>query len=145
MAITENVKALNKEHNKARDIAEGKVARPKLVAPTGSGRAVLRGLTFVVSASVTQAFIDAMPKQLGILITHCNNEFNGSGATDDLQNWWVKSNYFDETGTTGYKQDVTGAYVNSFLKYYLLPSGATKALFNRGYTKEQVNSFIQLK
>ena len=66
MAITENVKALNKEHNKARDIAEGKVARPKLVAPTGSGRAVLRGLTFVVSASVTQAFIDAMPKQLGI-------------------------------------------------------------------------------
>ena len=63
---------------------------------------------------------------------------NGAMSFPSSNEAWIGSSYFDPTGTNGYKQD---AY--EFMPaYFKVGTGCTKALLNRGFTKEQVDQFL---
>ena len=145
MAITEKTKSLNKEHHKARDIAEGKkpsydLARLKTLGKAG-GRAGYAG-THVVLMQPTDLFYSMyasfpaeVQRYVDLILAEGTNGTMSFPASNEA---WIGSAYFDSTGKNGYKQD---AY--EFMPtYFKVGTGCTKALLNRGFTKEQVDQFL---
>jgi|TARA_R100001530_G_C4223565_1_gene130643 hypothetical protein len=88
------------------------------------------------------AFHARLPAQPAIWFTEAfeRQETNGISPTiKEMNDWWVSSEYYDESGKNGYKQD-TG----EFMPTYYTPSGATKLLTKRLLKgEEDVANFVK--
>ena len=88
------------------------------------------------------AFHTRLPAQPAIWFTEAfeRQETKGVSPTiKEMDDWWVNSENYDESGKNGYKQDT-----REFMPTYYTPSGATKLLTKRLLKgEEDVANFVK--
>jgi len=114
-----------------------------------------KGSTFKDNTTITViadddrcvAMLNSLPKQVRILLLNgvCNT-FKGHATARQLQDWWVKSEYYDSSGQNGYKQDVLNEGNNDskdFVSTYFNNEGLS--ISRKGFTPTDYNEVIVVR
>ena len=91
--------------------------------------------------------LNSLPKQVRILLLNgvCNT-FKGHATARQLQDWWVKSEYYDSSGQNGYKQDILNEGNNDskdFVSTYFNNEGLS--ISRKGFTPADYNEVIVVR
>jgi len=130
--VTRNLKSSKYDFNALKQQAR-RGSKGGSLSPTT--RAIINPEKFI-------AFHTRLPAQPAIWFTEAfeRQETTGLSPTiKEMNDWWVSSDNYDETGINGYKQDT-----HEFMPTYYTPTGATKLLVKRLLKgEEDVANFVK--